>query len=108
LEYGHLNGGKSKAVTYAFPPGYRENAEEEEVTAIENGDDSNDDTWEKKDDGDYETFRATRKGWVGAIQIPEFYKIKKRTNDDREEDDDNCDDDDNKCKDEEDAKICHL
>jgi hypothetical protein len=25
-----LNGGKSKAVTYAFPPGYRENAEEEE------------------------------------------------------------------------------
>jgi hypothetical protein len=30
-ECGHLNGGKSKAVTYAFPPGYRENAEEEEV-----------------------------------------------------------------------------
>jgi hypothetical protein len=29
-ECGHLNGGKSKAVTYAFPPGYRENAEEEE------------------------------------------------------------------------------
>jgi hypothetical protein len=28
-ECGHLNGGKSKAVTYAFPPGYRENAEEE-------------------------------------------------------------------------------
>jgi hypothetical protein len=27
-ECGHLNGGKSKAVTYAFPPGYRENAEE--------------------------------------------------------------------------------
>jgi hypothetical protein len=26
LECGHLNGGKSKAVTYAFPPGYRENA----------------------------------------------------------------------------------
>jgi hypothetical protein len=25
-----LNGGKLKAVTYAFPPGYRENAEEEE------------------------------------------------------------------------------
>jgi hypothetical protein len=25
-ECGHLNGGKSKAVTYAFPPGYRENA----------------------------------------------------------------------------------
>jgi hypothetical protein len=24
------NGGKSKAVTYAFPPGYRENAEEED------------------------------------------------------------------------------
>jgi hypothetical protein len=30
MECGHLNGGKSKAVTYAFPPGYRENAEEEE------------------------------------------------------------------------------
>jgi hypothetical protein len=29
-ECGHLNGGKSKEVTYAFPPGYRENAEEEE------------------------------------------------------------------------------
>jgi hypothetical protein len=29
-ECGHLNGGKWKAVTYAFPPGYRENAEEEE------------------------------------------------------------------------------
>jgi hypothetical protein len=29
-ECGHINGGKSKAVTYAFPPGYRENAEEEE------------------------------------------------------------------------------
>jgi hypothetical protein len=29
-ECGHLNGGKSKAVTYAFPPGYRENVEEEE------------------------------------------------------------------------------
>jgi hypothetical protein len=29
-ECGNLNGGKSKAVTYAFPPGYRENAEEEE------------------------------------------------------------------------------
>jgi hypothetical protein len=29
-ECGHLNGRKSKAVTYAFPPGYRENAEEEE------------------------------------------------------------------------------
>jgi hypothetical protein len=27
-ECGHLNGGK--AVTYAFPPGYRENTEEEE------------------------------------------------------------------------------
>jgi hypothetical protein len=30
VECGHLNGGKSKAVKYAFPPGYRENAEEEE------------------------------------------------------------------------------
>jgi hypothetical protein len=30
MECGHLNGGKSKAVIYAFPPGYRENAEEEE------------------------------------------------------------------------------
>jgi hypothetical protein len=29
-ECNHLNGGKSKAVTYAFPPGYKENAEEEE------------------------------------------------------------------------------
>jgi hypothetical protein len=29
-ECGHLNGEKSKAVTNAFPPGYRENAEEEE------------------------------------------------------------------------------
>jgi hypothetical protein len=29
-ECGHLNGGKWKAVTYAFPPRYRENAEEEE------------------------------------------------------------------------------
>jgi hypothetical protein len=29
-ECGHLNGGKSKAVTYAFPPGYRKNAEEED------------------------------------------------------------------------------
>jgi hypothetical protein len=30
-ECGHLNGGKSKAVIYAFPPGYRENAEEDYV-----------------------------------------------------------------------------
>jgi hypothetical protein len=38
-ECGHLNGGKSKAVTYAFPPGYRENTEEEEnayITAKQN------------------------------------------------------------------------
>jgi hypothetical protein len=35
-ECGHLNGGKSKAVTYAFPPGYRENAEEEEDVYDEN------------------------------------------------------------------------
>jgi hypothetical protein len=30
MECGHLNGGKLNAVTYAFPPGYRENTEEEE------------------------------------------------------------------------------
>ena len=30
MEYGHLNVGKLKAVTYALPPRYRENAEEEE------------------------------------------------------------------------------
>jgi hypothetical protein len=33
-ECGHLNGGKSKAVTCAFPPGYRENAEEEEENIV--------------------------------------------------------------------------
>jgi hypothetical protein len=33
-ECGHLNGGKSKAITYAFPPGYRENAEEEEEVEL--------------------------------------------------------------------------
>jgi hypothetical protein len=34
-ECGHLNGGKLKAVTYAFSPGYRENAEEEEEAVEE-------------------------------------------------------------------------
>jgi hypothetical protein len=33
-ECGHLNGGKLKAVTYTFSPGYRENAEEEEEADI--------------------------------------------------------------------------
>jgi hypothetical protein len=31
---GYFFGGKSKAVTYAFPPGYRENAEEEEEEVL--------------------------------------------------------------------------